>query len=394
MKICFLTLPSGWGGTELHTVEFARILAARGHEISVVELGTDFYGQGRIDQGGEIRIIHRDLPVPLRAAGLMESFRILRNLKGDVCIFPKGWFHDGSQNFDLAVRLKFSRYITIEHLASEPLPPKSSRRYFGNILPGIGVWWYKAKFSCFLRSLWPHRVVCVSDAIGKILIDHYGFPRRKITMIHNGIDSDKFQPNANYRAAFRKMWGIPQDALVFGSIGRLNPVKGFQLALKLFGELLFHDPRRNLWFVLVGDGPELDALRLLAEDPLIKEKVKLIGFTDRPWEIYPAFDVFLMPSRNEGLPLTLLEAMSCGCCPIAMSVGGVSEVIIDPSLGWLVQPNDQLGFSKAMKETAGLDPHRLREMGRKGRERVVLNFEAGRQFMALADLVEREGGEA
>jgi glycosyltransferase involved in cell wall biosynthesis len=177
---------------------------------------------------------------------------------------------------------------------------------------------------------------------------------------------------------------------VFGAIGRLHPWKGFDLALESFRKLISSAPGRDVWFVLVGNGPEQDALKRLAEGPEVKGKVRLTGFTDRPWEIYPAFDVFLMPSHKEGLPLSLLEAMACGCCPIAMGVGGIPEVITGPGLGWLVQPNDRPGFFEAMKEAAEIGPDRLREMGRKARERIVMHFEARRQFSALANLIEKE----
>jgi glycosyltransferase involved in cell wall biosynthesis len=392
LKISILTSSSAWGGMEVHTAELARALEAKGHEISIIEVGSNVYEQGKFDHGKKISVIRLDDSRPLGTPGLMKSFRILRKPKGNVCIFPKGEIYSGSWQLDLAARLLFSRFITIEHKASLPLPPKSSKRHMGGLLPGIGLWWYRTKLNNFLRSLWPHRVVCVSDNVGKRLIDDYRFPPRKVATVHNGIDPDTFQPRLDCRAAVRTTWGIPRDALVFGAIGRFHPWKGFVLALELFRKMV-SGASRDVRFVLVGDGPEYGALKRLAEEPDVREKVRLVGFTDRPWEIYPAFDVFLMPSHKEGLPLSLLEAMACECCPIAMGVGGIPEVINDPGLGWLVQPDDQRGFFEAMKEAAGIGPGRLREMGRKARERVVMNFDARRQFSALADLIEKECGD-
>jgi len=389
-KISILTSSSAWGGMEVHTAELARTLDAMGHEISIVEVGTDFYGRGRFNQGEKIKVTSlADAPL-LRNPGLAKSIRILRKMKGEVCIFPKGDIYSGSWRLDLVARLMFSRYITIEHKASLPLPPKSSRRHLGGLLPGVGMWWIKAKIINFLRSLWPHRVICVSYNVGKGLIDYHGFSSRKITTVHNGIDPDRFQPRPDCRAAARQKWGIPQDAVVFGSIGRLHTWKGFDLALELFRKLVSNATSRDLWFVLVGNGPDHDFLKQMAEEPEIRDRVRLIEFTDKPWEIYPAFDVFLMPSHMEGLPLSLLEAMACGCCPIAMGVGGIPEVVTDPCLGWLVPQDDKLGFFDAMQAAAGMEPDRLKEMGRKARDHVVMHFEAGRQFSALANLIENE----
>lgn len=390
LNISILASPTAWGGMEAHTAELARALEAKGHEVSIIEVGSNLYRQRMLNQREKMNVISSANSKLLGNPGLFKSVRILHKLKGGVLLFPKGWFCDGSWYFDLIARLKFSHYITIEHAAFKPLPPKCSGRYLGGLLPGLGIWWYKAKLDYFLRSLCPHRVICVSDAVAKILIYHHHFSPKKVTTLCNGVDASRFQPRTDYRTAFRSMWGIPHDALVFGAIGRLSPAKGFDLALKLFKKLVSSDFRNNAWFVLVGDGPEYKTLKGLAEHPDIKDKVKLIGITDRPWEIYPALDVFLMPSHNEGLPLALLEAMACGCCPIAMGVGGIPEVITDPGLGWLVKPNNNLGFFEAMKEAAEIDSTRLREMGRKAREHVALHFEARRQFLALVNLIEEE----
>ncbi len=389
LQISILTSPSAWGGMEEHTVGLARALGEKGHDVSIFEVGSNYYGQGRTERIRNVSVRSLDIPKPIKNLGLLKAIRILGRLRGDVCIFPKGGFDEGSWFFDLAARIMFFRYITIEHLTSQP-PPKSSRRHLGGLVPGVGLWWYRGKLDCFLRSLFSYRVVSVSNAVARVLIDHHRFPSGKVTTIHNGIDTGKFLPDPGRRAAVRDAWGIPRDALVFGAIGRLNPVKGYILALELFRELISGGLKRDARFVLVGCGPEYEALKSLAEDTNVREKVRLEGFTDRPWEIYPAFDVFLMPSRNEGLPLSLLEAMSCGCCPIAMGVGGIPEVITDRGMGWLVAPNDKAGFLDAMKEAAESDAGKLGEMGRRAREKVVLNFDADKQFPALARLIEEE----
>jgi glycosyltransferase involved in cell wall biosynthesis len=392
LKISILTSPSGWGGTEVHTVQLARTLKSKGHEIQIIEIGSNLYGRGRFEQSEMITVTCLDTIPALRDPGLLESLRILRKLSGDVLIYPKGWFHEGSWCLDLVARLKFSRYFTIEHLASHPMPPKSSRRHFCGLVPGIGFWWYKRWYKVsianYLRSIWSQRVVCVSDMIRKQLIDYYRFSPKKVSAVHNGIDTDKFKPCLDSRAAVRTEWGISENVLVFGSIGRLHQVKGFDVALEIFTQLVSTSLDSNVCFVLVGEGPEHESLKYLIEISGIKDKVRLVSFTNCPWELYPAFDVFIMPSRNEGLPLSLLEAMSCGCSPIAMGVGGVPEVINNAEIGWLVQPDDRIGFLNAMKAAVEIGQERLGNMGRKSRERVVMNFEARQQFMTLANLIE------
>lgn len=387
LKINILTSPSGWGGMEVHTVELARILGNQGHDVSIVEVGSNLYEQKFPDK--KIKIISYAELAQLRNQGFFGILAILRKLKSDICIFPKGRLQEASWSLDLAARLVFSRYITIEHSSSDPMPQRSSARHFGGILPGFGIWWYKRFLAGYLRSLWPNQVVCVSNRVAEVLMSSHSFPENKINTIHNGIDSDRFKPDDACRAAVRKKFNIPEDALVFGSMGRLDEGKRLDLALELFEKLITRCRDRTLYFILVGSGPEQDKLKRMIENPDIKNNIHFIEYTDKPWEIYPAFDFFLMPSRNEGLPLALLEAMACGCCPIAMGVGGIPEVITNMELGWLIKPDDKEGFFQAMNEAVELESDRLRRMAEKAREQIVLKFKASTQFSVLADFIEK-----
>lgn len=192
----------------------------------------------------------------------------------------------------------------------------------------------------------------------------------------------------------RNEWGVPENALVFGAVGRLSMEKGYQIALQALRELTAALPEREMRLVLVGEGPLQGSIKIAAKEQGLEERVILPGFTNQPWNAYAGFDVFIMPSQNEGLPLALLEAMACGCCPIAMGVGGIPEVIIDSTLGWLVQSNDRAGFLAAMTAAAQSDTDTLAQMGRRARGHIVSRFDAENQYSALAHLVEMECGES
>jgi glycosyltransferase involved in cell wall biosynthesis len=120
----------------------------------------------------------------------------------------------------------------------------------------------------------------------------------------------------------------------------------------------------------------------------LEDSVKFPGSTERPWEIYPGFDVFLMPSLLEGLPHALLEAMASGCPPIATAVGGVPEIITSQDMGWLVDEGDSGGFLSAMRQAAECSTDELVEMGRRAREKVVSDFDGKLLLARLADLIE------
>jgi glycosyltransferase involved in cell wall biosynthesis len=388
MKIAILSGTSAWGGAEVHTFGLANTLADRGHDVSVVALGHDVF-KGR-DRSPEVRFRIRTvgLPRPVERMTYAECATVLGGLAADVCVLAKWGLEVGSFRLDLAARRRFGRYIVIEHSSAE-MPPKSSRRYLGGLLPGAGLWWYRRRLLWHLRSVASHLVVCVSNVTRRRLVRDYRVPRQKVLTVHNGIDTQTYQPGAASRAARRRAWGVPEGALVFGSVGRLHVEKGYDLAIDLFARLVASHPDRDLWLVLVGDGAERPALEQKARSLPCRERVIFPGFTDRPWEAYCGLDVFVLPSRDEALPLALLEAMACGCCPVAMAVGGVGEVLNDSRLGWLVPSADRTGFLAAMQAAADLPNPDRAEMGNRARRHVVSNFNAQRQFAALADVIER-----
>lgn len=391
LTVVLLTYTGVWGGTEVHAMKFAVSLANRGHRVQVIGLGHDVYREACLYAGPRIEHQRVDLPRPVPNMGYWRWRSLFHTLPADVCVFVKNCFRSGSIALDLAARRCFPRYYTIEQLAGEPFPIKSSSRYLGGLLPGLGLWWYQQRIGFYSRSLGPRRVVCVSEAVRCRLVDDYHFPAHKAVVIHNGIDPERFRPNRDFRWASRSAWGIPDDALVFGAVGRLdNGHKGYDVAIELFAELTRMLPSQDLRLVLAGEGPDGPALKTLAVRLGVDHLVCFPGFTSRPWELYPAFDFYVMPSHNEGLPHALAEAMACGCCPIAWGVGGVPEVIPVPNLGWLVAPEDRQGFFTAMTDAVRCSSEQRLQMGSRAREHIVARFNERVQLSALGDLIEEK----
>jgi len=373
-----------WGGTEVHTLRFARTLAERGHAVTIVCLTPETYEayRPRVDE----RVTLASIPRP--RAGPLSFARWLRALpRWDVCILAKGVFDVGDADLDLAARTRCRTYLTVEHLPGAPNEAKESRRHFG-VVPGLGLWWYRERLRRFSRSLGPQKIVCVSDAVGRRLVGDYGFPARKVLTVRNGIDVERFRPDAAMAAEWRRRWGIPPDALIVGAVGRLALMKGYDIALAAFQTLLRRAPGRDVRFVLVGQGSHEHRLREIAQAIVPGGRITFSPFHDRPWEPLGALDVFVMPSRNEGLPLALLEAMACECCSVTSDVGGIPEVLSRPELGWVVPAEDVDAFTAALIEAADRTPEQRAAMGMLARQHVVRNFNAAVQFNALVDVVE------
>jgi len=252
----------------------------------------------------------------------------------------------------------------------------------------LGLWWRRELLRGMLRSVGPKKIICVSEAVRLRLLNEYRFPGRKLVTVSNGIDPLRFRPDPDSAAACRQRWGIPDGALVFGAVGRFAPMKGYRTALSGFETLLERFPGLDLRLVLIGQGEEESALRARADAIVPRGRVVFAPFTDRPWEALSALDVFVMPSLTEGLPLTLLEAMACGCCPVAMAAGGIPEVLTTPELGWLVPVGDEAAFAAAMNEAASRTPAERAAMGMRARGRVETSFDSAMQFNRLVNEVE------
>jgi glycosyltransferase involved in cell wall biosynthesis len=390
LHVCILMQSCGWGGSELHTLELARALRARGHAVTLVELGLAEFAEHPVPRAIGARVVRLAFGRPAEAVTFAEWRRGFRELGADVAVFSKGWVTAGNAALDLAARLTFWRYLTIEHITPPTPPAKSARRYFG-VLPGF--WWWRKMLlekgpPIYVRSIGPHRIVGVSHAVTQELRG-YAFPRRKLRPVPNGIDGDRFRPDRAQRLATRAAWGVPDSALVFGTVARLNlEHKGQDAAVALFARLLGANPGRDLRYALVGEGRDRPALERQIASLGLEGKVLLVGNSDRPWEAQCAIDVFLLPSNYEGIGLALLESMASEAVPIGYGVGGVRDVIANAGLGWLVHPRDTEALYRAMQAAVDQSPEARAEMGRRCRAHVLAHYRAAEQYGKIVSLIE------
>jgi glycosyltransferase involved in cell wall biosynthesis len=158
-----------------------------------------------------------------------------------------------------------------------------------------------------------------------------------------------------------------RPAPTVGSVGRLTEQKGYDLLIRALPGL----PGATV--VLVGDGPQRERLEDLAARLGVAERLRITGWTADPRSHLPAFDVFALPSRWEGMPLGILEAMHAGLPVVASDVGSVGEAVSDEETGLLVAPGDLAALRESL---AGLlaDPQRCRRMGERGRAVAAQRF--------------------
>lgn len=198
----------------------------------------------------------------------------------------------------------------------------------------------------------------------------------KIKYIPNGIDIIRFSPvDENMKSLLRKKLNIPPKKLVFLYTGRLTQIKGLELLLRVWKRLIQEE--KDLHLILVGPGEnqflscEYELKQFVNKHNL--DSVTFTGAVENVYEYLQCSDCFVLPSKSEGLPISLLEAMSCGLPCIATSVGGISDLIENGKNGKLVKVGDEEGIYNAIVELIR-NMELARIMGEKGRKSVVERF--------------------
>ncbi len=230
-----------------------------------------------------------------------------------------------------------------------------------------------------------HRLVAVSAAVRDAgLAARIGRPDL-YRVIHGGIQPPP-AASPETRAAARRELGIPAQAVVAGTLGRLDdakdPLGALQAALPLFGEM------PDLRLVFVGDGHLRAALETAVARAGLAPRVQLAGLRDRPHTLLPAFDVFFLSSRWEGFPLAVLEAQAHGLPVVAYDVAGLGEAVVDGEGGRLTAPGDRDSWRQALRLLLA-DAALRQRMGHAGRKRVEERFTMDRMLRETVDLYDQ-----
>jgi sugar transferase (PEP-CTERM/EpsH1 system associated) len=219
-----------------------------------------------------------------------------------------------------------------------------------------------------------HRHIAVSEDLASWLRTSIHVRPERIETIINGVDTRRFQPAGDQPADLPWYDGaLSKRPLIFGTVGRLDPVKNHAGLLRAFAALVVSRPGIAANLVIVGDGPELDRLRRLVCELRLADMVWLAGARDDIPALLRAFDVFVLPSINEGISNTLLEAMASGRPVIAARVGGNAELVTSGSDGQLYDSARETELVAAMQTYLDDSAQRLRH-GRAARLKVETRF--------------------
>jgi glycosyltransferase involved in cell wall biosynthesis len=263
-------------------------------------------------------------------------------------------------------------------LAGRARPPIIVHTFHGHVLRGYFSRPQAAAFRLLERSLARAStvLVAVSPEVRDDLVALRVAPPERFAVVRLGIELDeRVGIDAARRTEARRLLGIGPERFVVGWIGRMTGVKRTEDVLLAFRRL--RDLGIDACLCLVGDGPDRRTVERRAHDLGVMRNTLFLGFQEEVAPFYAAFDALILPSLNEGTPVSAIEALAAGRPVVATRVGGVPDVVRDGVDGFLTPPGAVDELARRLAELAA-DPRLRLQMGSAGREHVVPRYSVGR----------------
>jgi glycosyltransferase involved in cell wall biosynthesis len=244
--------------------------------------------------------------------------------------------------------------------------------------------WFKSHFVVDrLVGRFVDRYIAVSEANARYLADEKGLPRKKIAVIRNGCDLERFDPDHRPPAGLKTKLGFRESDRVLVVAARLEPQKGHAVLMRALPKVFSEFP--DVRVVCLGDGYLRGELELQTGVLGLGRNIRFLGHQSNVADWFAQADFTVLPSLWEGLPLTAIESLAAGRAVVATSVDGTPEVVVDGKTGLTVPPNDPERLASAIRSLL-LDPSLAKRMGQDGREWVSKNFSQERQIRETQEI--------
>jgi glycosyltransferase involved in cell wall biosynthesis len=269
-------------------------------------------------------------------------------------------------------------------LAGGARPPVVLHTFHGHVLKG----YFDAGRTAFFRHVErtlaraSDVLVAVSPEVRDELVELGVAPYDKFVVIRLGIPLEERLGDPTANSDYRRLYGIPEDAFVIGWVGRMTEVKDTGAVLEIVRAT--RDRGVEAVLCMVGDGPDRERLEQLAHELGIARSCYFVGYQPDVAGYYRLFDAFVLPSVNEGTPVSAIESLASGTAVVANRVGGVPDVVRDGVDGFLVEPGDIDAAAARLAELA-MDPALRTRLGASGRTRALERYSVAR----LVDDVDR-----
>ena len=247
--------------------------------------------------------------------------------------------------------------------------------------------WLKGSYAVDrLADRFIDRYIAVSHAIARYLVEEKRLPEKKITVIHNGCDLERFNPGHVAPAGLRSSLGFGEADPVLVVLARLEPQKGHRFLLEALPVVRSEFPHVRL--VCAGEGELRSELECQVRSLGVEESVRFVGFQSHTEDWLALAEFTVLPSLYEGLPVVAVESLAAGKPMVATAVDGTPEIVLDGKTGLTVPAADPRRLAEAICRLLR-DPQLRLQMGRTGRERVLAGFSHQQQVQRTEELYRR-----
>ena len=234
-----------------------------------------------------------------------------------------------------------------------------------------------------IPSRWLNKVITISHALQTKVASAEGISRSKMVTIYYGLDGGGYASNRDKELA-RNMLNVTNDICLIGSVGRLIPVKGYEILLDALADIEF-----DFRLLIMGDGPLRMSLEGICRDLGLSDKVKLLGYTADVSRILSGLDIFVLPTLGEGFGLVLLEAMAHRLPIVSTNTMAIPEIVDHQKTGLLVPPKDVKALRDAI-EVLIKSPEKRLSMGKEGWEKLTHTFSVDKMVSKTKELYMEE----
>jgi glycosyltransferase involved in cell wall biosynthesis len=358
------------GGPSLHVSYLAEGLASRGY-VTTLAAGEISEGEASMAFVAEQRGIDiQPVPELQREVSPLGDSKAVRHLARLIVQERPHVLHTHTAKAGAVGR-------AAARLAGSTRPPVVVHTFHGHTLEGYFGPAKQAAYRIVERAL-AHEtdaLIAVSPEVRDDLLAIGVGRASQYAVVRLGIELSERTEGAERGGELRDALGIARERFTVGWVGRMTAVKRADDVLQALR--LLHDRGHDAALVMVGDGPDRPELEALARELGIEDSTRFVGYQHEvgPW--FHAFDALLLPSRNEGTPVSAIETLAAGRPVVASRVGGLPDVVQDGVDGYLVPVGDVAAAAGMLARLAD-DPELRRRMGSTGRERVLARYQVPR----------------
>jgi glycosyltransferase involved in cell wall biosynthesis len=338
-RVLFIVKAREFGGLEIVLLDWLSHVDYSRVSIVVACYGTDALRQKLAALAPRVEVVSLNIPDGASFLAVLPKWlRLFSSLGAHKIVFLEAMVGDFGQTPILAAWLSNRKnvYLFEANWGRAVASPDGKRKLHYGFLPGIGLYIRIDKFAQRLRARVARHIFVVSQGIKDNLVAHYAYPAARTSVLYHGVNTARYCPSPAEREEFRGANGIPQDATVIVTHGRLVRRKRVDRLLEAF-ERLYTD-HRNLWLLLTCYGPLKDEIETSVSNSPANSRVKLVGFQDDPTCILKASDIYVLSSNDEGFGIALVEALSTGLVCVATNGPGPTDILAGGENGFLIEP--------------------------------------------------------